>query len=109
MVDDCRRKLVNVVSGKQQGSILGMVLFLVYTSELVSIRENKLIGYADDATLMAVVPSPCVKVAAAESPIPDHRRVIEWCNFWGIKLNASKAKTMIVSMTIAQCITSHPH
>ena len=57
MVDGCRSKLVNVVSGLPQGCVLGPVLFLLYTSELFSILENKLIGYADDSTLMAVVPS----------------------------------------------------
>ena len=58
MVDGCRSKLVNVVSGVLQGSVLGPLLFLLYTSELFSILENKLIGYADDSTFMSVVPSP---------------------------------------------------
>ena len=58
MVDGCRSKLVNVVSGMPQGSGLGLLLFLLYTSELFSILENKLIGYADDSTLRAVLPSP---------------------------------------------------
>ena len=57
LVDGCRSKLVNVVSGVLQGSVLGPLLFLLYTSELFSILENKLIGCADDSTLMAVVPS----------------------------------------------------
>ena len=48
MVDGCRSKLVNVVSGVPQGSVLGPLLFLLYTSELFSVLENKLIGYADD-------------------------------------------------------------
>ena len=60
LVDEFRSKLVNVVSGVQQGSVLGPLLFLLYTSELFSILENKLIGYADDSTLIAVVPSPGV-------------------------------------------------
>ena len=47
-VDGCRSKLVNVVSGVSQGSVLGPLLFLLYTSELFSILRNKLIGYADD-------------------------------------------------------------
>ena len=64
---------------------------------LFSILENKMIGYADDSTLMAVVPSPGIRVAVAESLIRDLGRVSEWCDLWGMKLNASKTKTMIVS------------
>ena len=66
--------------------------------------ENKLIRYADDSTLMAVVPSPGVRVAVAESLIRDLGRVSEWCDLWGMKLNASKTKTMIVSRSH----TMHP-
>ena len=46
------------------------------------ILENKLIGYADDSTLMAVVPSPGVRVTVAESLIRDLGRVSEWCDLW---------------------------
>ena len=45
MVDGCWSNLVNVVLGVPQGSVLGPLLFLLYTSELFSILENKLIGY----------------------------------------------------------------
>ena len=77
--------------------VLGPLLFLLYTSELFSILENKLIGYTDDCTLMAVVPSQGARVAVAESLIRDLGRVSGWCDLWGMKLNASKTKTMIVS------------
>ena len=62
-----------------------------------SIPENKLIFDADDTTLMAVMPSTAVRVTVAESLIRDLGRVSEWWDLWGIKLNASKTKTMIVS------------
>ena len=81
MVDGCRSKLVNVVSGVPQGSDLGPLLFLLYTSEPFSILENKLIGHADDSTLMAVVPSSGVRDAFAESLIHDLSGVSEW---WAI-------------------------
>ena len=97
MVDGCRSKLVNVVSGVPQVSVLGTLLFLLYTSELFSILENKLIGYADDSTLITVVPSPGLRVAVAESLSRDLVKVSEWCDLWGMKINASKTKTMIVS------------
>ena len=87
-----------------QGSVFGPFLFLLYTSELFSILENKLIGYDDDSTLIAVMPSPGLKVAVAESLSLDLVKVSEWCDLWGMKLNASKTKTMIVSRSR----TMHP-
>ena len=80
LADGCRSKLVNVVPGVPQGSVLGPFLFLLYTSELFSILENNLIGYADDSTLMAVVPSLGAKVTVAESLNRDLVRVNAWCD-----------------------------
>ena len=80
-----------------QGSVLGPQLFLLYTAEHFSIVENKLYGYADDSTPVAVVPSPGERVAVSESMNDDLNRVSVWCNLCGMKLNASKTKTMIVS------------
>ena len=59
-------------------------------------RTPQLVGYADDSTLMLVVPSPHVRVVVAESLICDLGRVSEWCDLRGMKLNGSKTKTMIV-------------
>ena len=55
-------------------------------------------------TLIAVVPSPGLRVAAAESLSLDLVKVNEWCDLWMMKLNASKIKTMIVSRSC----TMHP-
>ena len=60
-----------------QGSVLGQLLFLLYTYELFSNLENKLISYAGDSTLMAVVPSPGIRVTVAESLSNDLGRVSE--------------------------------
>ena len=54
---------------------------------------------------MAVVPSPGARVTVAESLNRDLVRVNAWCDLWGMKLNASKTKTRIVS----RLRTMHPH
>ena len=67
--------------------------------------ENKLMGYVDDSNLMAVLSSPAdVRVTVAESLIRDLGRVSEWFYLWGMKLYASKTKTMIISRSH----TMHP-
>ena len=85
------------MSGVTQGSVLGLLLLLQYTSELFSILKNKLISYADDSTLIAVVPFPGVRVTVVESLSRDLVKVSEWYDLCGMKLNASETKTMIVS------------
>ena len=104
MVDGYRSKLVNVVSIVPQGSVLGPSLFLICTSDLFSVLENKLICCADDSTLIAVVPSSGVRVTVAEFLSRDLVKVCEWCDLWWMKLNTSKTKTMIVSRSR----TMHP-
>ena len=76
------------------GQCFGPVIFPPVHFRAFFHFKNKLIGYADDSTLMPVVPSPGVRVAVAESLIRDLGRVSEWCDFCEMKLNVSKTKTM---------------
>ena len=50
------------------------------------------------------MPSPGKRVAVSESMNRDLNRVSVWCNFWGMKLNASKTRTM----TASRSRTVHP-
>ena len=43
------------------------------------------------------MPSPGERVAVSESMNRYLNRVSVWCELWGMKMNASKTKTMIVS------------
>ena len=81
---------------------MGPLLFLLYTTELFYILENKLIGYADDSTLLYVVPFRGVESYSSLG------KVSEWCDLLGMKLNDSKTKTMIVSRSRTMHTQSPP-
>ena len=65
MVDGIFSQFKPVVSGVPQGSVLGPLLFILYTADMWNDLENKIISYADDTTLYAEIASPseCTNVA----------------------------------------------
>ena len=58
VVDGSVSSSVKIISGVPQGSVLGPILFILYTNGLFTITDNKFVGYADDSTLVAVIPKP---------------------------------------------------
>ena len=57
----------NVISGGPQGSVLGPLLCILYTHDMWFGLENMLGSYADDATLLARIPSPNMRFDVTES------------------------------------------
>ena len=46
---------VNVASGVPQASVLGPLLFILYTSEAFHIVGNHIVGYGNNATIYAII------------------------------------------------------
>ena len=63
------------VSGVPQGSVLGPLLFILYTREIFALAENRLYAYADDSTSLAVVRKPADRPAVANSLNRDLARI----------------------------------
>ena len=65
--DDICSENVRAICIIPQGSVLGALLFFLYTTDLPITLENTHVGYADDSTLMAEVPEPGSRVQPVSS------------------------------------------
>ena len=65
MVDGAASEWIPIISSVPQRSVLGPLLFILYTSEMFELFENRLFAYADDSTLLAVVRMLVDRPAAA--------------------------------------------
>ena len=97
MVDGAASEWIPIISGVPQGSVLGPLLFILYTIEMFVMVENSQYAYADDSTLLLAVRKPADRPAVAASLNRDLARIQEWCNRWCMMLNPHKIKALVIS------------
>ena len=68
----------DLVSGVPQGSVLGPILFILFTSDMFNVVQNSLIAYADDATLFAPISSPDDRISVNYSLNSDLLNIYEY-------------------------------
>ena len=88
---------IDVVSGVPQGSVLGPLLFLLYIADLPRLLQNELVVYADDSTLLCRIPHPRDRSSVAASLNDDLAVISDWCSKWGMLVNPSKTRGMLIS------------
>ena len=67
MVGGAASEWIPIISSVPQGSVFGPLLFILYTSEMFELIENRLFAYADDSTPLAAVRKPADRPDVAAS------------------------------------------
>ena len=88
---------VDVVYGVPQGRVLGLLFILLYIADLPGLLHNVLSGYADDSTLLCRILHPRDRASVAESLNDDLAVFSDWCIRWGMLVNPSKTRGMLIS------------
>lgn len=86
--DSSLSTLHRIHAGVPQGSVLGPVLYLLYTRDIIH-GQGTLIGtFADDTTILAVGDDAKAATRKLQKSV---NKVNEWTLLWRIKLNESKS------------------
>ena len=88
---------IDVESGVPQVSVIGPLLFLLYIADLPRLVQNELVGYANDSTLLCRIPHPRDRSSVAASLNDDLAVISDWCSRWGMLVNPSKTRGMLIS------------
>ena len=97
VADEATSAWIPIVSGVPQGTVLGPLLFVLYTCEMFELLENKPYANADNSTLLPLVSKPADRPDVAASLNRDLARIQDWCNHWCMILNPNKAMALVVS------------
>lgn len=86
--EDAYSELKAIKAGVPQGSVLGPILYLLYTCDIPELENNTIATFADDTAIMATGSSHREAVEKVQLAV---NKIYDWTQKWKIKLNESKS------------------
>ena len=88
-----------IQAGVPQGAVWSPMLFNLYVRQLPSqVRHSFLVSYADDSTLLKIVPSKEARKLAAEEINSDLNAIVCWGKKWHIEFEPAKSSSLCISL-----------
>ena len=99
--------LYPVSAGVPQGAIWSPSLFNLYVRLLPSVPKHcSVVGYADDHTLLTIIPNKVNRITAAVNLNADLAALCEYGHHWNIKFAPHKTFSLLISLK--SDISNHP-
>jgi len=93
-------KLHSIASGVPQGSVLGPLLYILFTADFPLSNDTSIATYADDTVIMAVSRNPMI----ASIRLQNHLDSVQtWLKTWRIKANESKSIQVTFTLNKNSC------
>ena len=81
-------EIKEIKAGVPQGSVLGPVLYLLYTCDIPKLENDTIATFADDTAILAVGNNTTISTQKLQSAV---NQINDWTNRWRIKLNETKS------------------
>ncbi|GBP64842.1 RNA-directed DNA polymerase from mobile element jockey [Eumeta japonica] len=92
--------LQKINSGVPQGSILGPVLYLIFTADIPTYEDTITATYADDTALLSVDKDSCTASAKLQAHV---FKVENWLDKWRIRVNQGKSVHVTFTLRRETC------
>ena len=99
VIDGSHSDWTHIKSGVPQGSILGPLLFLIYTNDIVDNIESEILLFADDTAILEPLNQGNASIDKVNR---DLQRLSDWASQWLVKFNPTKTKYLIFSKRLVR-------
>jgi hypothetical protein len=97
---EAHNSLYPILAGLPQGSILGPILYTIFTADLPEAEQTLTVTYADDTAILASHEDPIVATSKLQTHL---HRPEYWLQQWRISANESKSTQVTLTLRRGDC------